>query len=100
MQRQRTASPVDVNVPGDAPSDHLQVVDSDAFLQQVVTLFIVYQKNVFAVIKERFTLNFALSLKLISYLRGIWLRRPSRRCTVTRGFARRASKTMRIFFLV
>ena len=37
---------VDVYVPGDAPAHHLEVVDADTMLQQVVPLFIVDQQNV------------------------------------------------------
>ena len=39
---------VDVYVPGDAPAHHLEVVDADTLLQQVVPLLIVDQQNVLA----------------------------------------------------
>merc|ERR1719331_2693159 len=41
VERKGTAASIDVDVAGDAPADHLQVVDPRALLQQVVPLLIV-----------------------------------------------------------
>ena len=46
MERQGAAASVDVDVPGDAPADHLQVVDADALLEEVVSLLIVDHQDV------------------------------------------------------
>ena len=47
MEGKGAAAAVDVNVAGDAPADHLQVVDADTFLQQVVSLLVVNLEDVF-----------------------------------------------------
>ena len=48
VEREGTAASVDVDVPGDAPADHLQVVDADTLLQEVISLLIVDQQDVLA----------------------------------------------------
>lgn len=48
MQWQRAGPPVDVDVPGEAPARHLQVVEAHAFLQEVVALLVVNLEHVLA----------------------------------------------------
>ena len=48
MQRQRTSSPVNINVPREAPARHLQIVEAHALLEEVVALLIVDLENVLA----------------------------------------------------
>ncbi len=48
VQRQGAGTPVDVDVPAEAPPCHLQVVEADALLQEVVALLVVYLQNVLA----------------------------------------------------
>ena len=64
MERERAAPPVDVDVPGDAPAHHLQVVDPHALLQQVVPLLIVYQQYVLTNILY-ITINIPTSLQML-----------------------------------
>jgi len=46
VEREGTAASVDVDIPGDTPPHHLQVVDADTLLEQVVSLLIVDQQDV------------------------------------------------------
>ena len=48
VEGERAAASVDVDISGDAPPDHLQVVNADTLLQQIVSLLIVDQQNVLA----------------------------------------------------
>ena len=48
VEGEGAAAAVDVDVPGDAPADHLQVVDADTLLEEVVSLLIVDQQDVLA----------------------------------------------------